>query len=170
MTNPKVDLSHKSRAEKEEREERGTAMLTGREIKERQEVSNSPTAHKEFLRLMKIMKAIGKNDALYEAQINRMAELTGETDDLRIQRDTTKKRIDQLEEKLESGDGDFDKLNRSIAAAQKMYLELDKQIMKKREMLSKLETTNCFTVSTSTRTVNTKLPEEIDPVAAALLG
>lgn len=169
-SNPKTDLSHTSKRDKAEQEERAVAMITGSKIKEHKQVADNPAAHKEYVRLMKIMRKINKDDSLYEAQVNRMAELAGEIEELRSQREKVQKNIKKVEKQMDKGEGDFEKLNNTIIKYQKTYIDLDKQIMKKREMLNKLETTNCFTVSTSNRTVNTKLPEDIDPVAAALLG
>ena len=63
--------SHRTKKELKLREEGEAALATGVAIRERPEVKKNPIAHKEFLRVNKLLKNIGKNDAIYEPVINR---------------------------------------------------------------------------------------------------
>ena len=69
---------HLTNAEKEQREHYEKALLSGKKITERKRVRDDAIAHGEFRRVVALMKAIGKNDALYAEQINRYAELHSE--------------------------------------------------------------------------------------------
>ena len=62
---------HRTKKEKEAREKAEAAMLTGQRCFERDCVKADPVAHKEYLRLTKLLSTIQKNDALYGASINR---------------------------------------------------------------------------------------------------
>ena len=53
-------------------------LLTGKVLKERKEVKENEAAHKEFVRLQKLLKNIEKNDDLYSATINRYCLMQAE--------------------------------------------------------------------------------------------
>ena len=63
--------SHRTKAELEQRKKEEEALVTGEKLKERKETRQSPVAHKEFRRIIKLLEKIQKNDALYEPIINR---------------------------------------------------------------------------------------------------
>lgn len=69
---------HLTNAEKAQREYFEQSLLSGKKITERKRVREDAVAHGEFRRVTALMKAIGKNDALYAEQINRYAELHSE--------------------------------------------------------------------------------------------
>lgn len=62
--------SHRTKAELKLREEAERAALTGFPLRECAEVKRDPIAHKEFMRVRKLLSAVGKNDALFESVIN----------------------------------------------------------------------------------------------------
>ena len=78
--------SHRTKAELEKRREGENALATGTSLKERPEVKKNEIAHKEFLRLNKLLKSIEKNDAIYEAVINRYCILHAECQDFQNRR------------------------------------------------------------------------------------
>lgn len=63
--------SHRTKAELEQRKRGEESLLTGIKIKENPEVRKNEEAHKEYLRVKKLLKAIEKEDELYGAVINR---------------------------------------------------------------------------------------------------
>lgn len=63
--------SHRTKKELRQREQAEKALLTGIPLKERQEVKDNEIAHKEFLRLKKLLEKINKFDDMYGAVINR---------------------------------------------------------------------------------------------------
>ena len=70
--------SHRTKAELEQREKAEAAMLSGKKCFERESVRANPIAHKEFCRVVELMRAIGKDDALYAPEYNRYAEIYAE--------------------------------------------------------------------------------------------
>ena len=89
--------SHRTKAELEKRKEGEKALATGTQLKERPEVKNNEVAHKEFLRLNKLLKTIEKNDAIYEAVINRYCILHAECHEFEQRRSNFLHSIDELE-------------------------------------------------------------------------
>ena len=71
--------SHRTKRELRQREQAEKAVLTGIPLKERPEVRENETAHKEFLRLKKLLEKIDKFDDMYGAVINRYCILYAET-------------------------------------------------------------------------------------------
>ena len=70
--------SHRTKAELKIREEGEKSLSTEIELKERKEVKQNKEAHKEFKRIEKLLKNIGKNDAIYEVVINRYCLIQAE--------------------------------------------------------------------------------------------
>ena len=58
--------SHRTKAELNAREKGEAAFATGIPIKEKEETKKNVVAHKEFLRVTKLLNKIEKCDALYE--------------------------------------------------------------------------------------------------------
>ena len=57
--------SHRTKAELSARKQGEEELMTSETLKERKEVKDNKIAHKEFLRIEKLLKNIGKNDAIY---------------------------------------------------------------------------------------------------------
>ena len=70
--------SHRTKKEMAERAKAEEQLLTGKILKERKEVKENEAAHKEFVRLQKLLKSIEKNDDLYSATINRYCLMQAE--------------------------------------------------------------------------------------------
>ena len=66
---------HRTKKEKESRKNAELRQLTGKKLTEFKQVRENETAHKEFQRIQKLLKVVGKDDALYSAGINRYCEL-----------------------------------------------------------------------------------------------
>jgi len=125
--------SHRTKAELKLREEGEKALATGVALKERPEVKSNPVAHKEFLRLNKLLKAIGKNDAIYEAVINRYCQLQGECADYENTIMNLKQDLEELKENRHSMDvAEYYKLKNDI---EKLIDSKDRQLQTKRKML-----------------------------------
>ena len=65
--------SHRTKAELNAREKGEAAFATGIPIKEKEETKKNVVAHKEFLRVTKLLNKIEKCDALYENIITATA-------------------------------------------------------------------------------------------------
>ena len=160
--------SHRTKKELKLREEGEKALTTGVALKERPEVKSNPVAHKEFLRLNKLLKAIGKNDAIYEAVINRYCLLQAECTEFEERREKFYEQMKELEERVtEMEPDDYFKLQSEM---QKNIINLDKQIQSKRKMLFDLEKENIMTIASALRSIPKKTEKNENPLLKALNG
>jgi len=149
--------SHRTKKELAYRRQKENANMTGQPLKEDRNTRVNEAAHKEFLRLKKIMKAIEKDDAIYSAVINRYCIITAETSDLV----TTRMSLSELAEEIKSHRDDYDSFKeyqKELLAIQEQITSVDISIQKKRQQLFSIEKENCMTVSSSLRVFN-KTPE-----------
>ena len=63
--------SHRTKKELKARKQAEESLLSGVILKESKEVEGNPRAHKEFLRVRKLLSGIEKSDDLYGSVINR---------------------------------------------------------------------------------------------------
>lgn len=158
--------SHRTKAELKMREEGEKALSTEIELKERKEVKQNKVAHKEFKRIEKLLKNIGKNDAIYEAVINRYCLLQAECFDLEERREEFYKLIFDLKAEMISV---TDKMNydediatykleyaKAIAKITNSMMAIDKQIASKRKMLLDIEKENVMTIASALRSIPKK--------------
>lgn len=171
---------HLTKAEIEQRTRFENALLSGRKIRERERVKRDPAAHCEFKRVIGLLRAIGKDDALYSEQINRYAELFSECEfykdelsvlrnmlsNLRLTVDETGGYMRGLADGSEGGDpetlkGLAEALGGLLAEHGKLMKQLsdiELRIKQKREAMTVIERENCMTVSAALRTI----PKEVD--------
>lgn len=160
--------SHRTKKELKLREEGEKALATGVALKERPEVKNNPVAHKEFIRINKLLKKIGKNDAIYEAVINRYCLLQAECTEFEERREKFYEQMNELEERVsEMEPDDYFKLQSEM---QKNIINLDKQIQSKRKMLFDLEKENIMTIASALRSIPKKTEKNENPLLKALNG
>jgi hypothetical protein len=167
--------SHRTKAELKQRQEGEAALSTGVALKERPQVRNNPTAHKEFKRLNGLLKTIGKNDAIYETIINRYCMLYAECFDLEAKRERIFESAKNLEEMLDEYRGgvsfdDFRSAARSISEMYQTMLACDKQIQAKRKMLFDIEKENIMTIAAAIRNIPKKNDKPKSRLAEALQG
>jgi hypothetical protein len=176
--------SHRTKAELKMREEGEKSLSTDIVLKERKEVRQNKVAHKEFKRVQKILKNIDKNDAIYEAVINRYCLLQAECFDLEERREECYNLISKLREEekeliaelkdRENIDELIDyKLEyaKSLAKMMSSMSTIDKQIQAKRKMLLDIEKENVMTIASALRCVPKKEDREIDnPLLKVLRG
>lgn len=158
--------SHRTKAELKIREEGEKSLSTETELKERKEVKQNKVAHKEFKRIEKLLKNIGKNDAIYEAVINRYCLLQAECFDLEEKREEFYKLIFELKAEMKSitdkMDGEEDittytlEYSKSIAKMMSSMMAIDKQIASKRKMLLDIEKENVMTIASALRSIPKK--------------
>ena len=176
--------SHRTKAELKMREEGEKSLSTDIEIKERKEVKQNKVAHKEFKRIEKLLKNIDKNDAIYEAVINRYCLLQAECFDLEERREECYNLISKLREEEKELIAELkDKENidelidykleyaKSVAKMMSSMSTIDKQIQAKRKMLLDIEKENVMTIASALRCVPKKEDRETDnPLLKVLRG
>ena len=153
--------SHRTKKELKQREQGEKKLSSGKELSERPEVRKNPIAHKEFLRINKLLKSIEKNDAIYEIIINRYCIMIAECNDLAEKREKIYEQAQRLENKLEElgNDASFEELRAvtsDIACIYGTMIALDKQIQAKRKMLLDIEKENIMTIAAALRSIPKK--------------
>ena len=159
--------SHRTKKELRDREKAEAALLTGKTLKETEEVKNNELAHKEFLRIKKLLRSIEKNDDLYGSTINRYCLLLAECSDFEKKRETIFERQKELEKRKD--DMEFSEYINLQNDLIKSMLALDKQVQAKRKMLLDIEKENVMTIAASLRSIPKKT-EKKNPLREALSG
>lgn len=172
--------SHRTKKELEQRKNGEAALLTGSNLTERPEVKNNRIAHKEFLRINKLLSSIGKNDAIYEGVINRYCLLSAEClecekkqaefyeSKLELQQEYRKQKI------VENDDGTVrysltpSEYYKLLSNMQKNIIGLDKQLQAKRKMLFDIERENVMTIASALRSIPKKEEKQQSALLAAL--
>lgn len=171
--------SHRTKAELEARKNAESGLLSNRKLQERKEVKENKTAHAEFQRVSKLMKAIGKDDALYSSGINTYCLLYAEIGDLHEQM----KMLDETGEMLRETFGHLvDDPERAIDPEEiiqfeKAFTRLISQrlnisavIDKKRKMMLDIDKENVMTISAALRSIPKKPEKKENALMAALRG
>ena len=172
--------SHRTKAELKLREEGEKALSTEAKIKERKEVKQNKVAHKEFKRIQKLLENIDKNDAIYEAVINRYCLIQAECHDLEERREEFYKLIFKLKEESKEITRELEdseevmayKLEyaKEIAKMMSSMLAIDKQVASKRKMLLDIEKENVMTIASALRSIPKKEEKEGNPLLKVLRG
>lgn len=164
--------SHRTKAELEARKEAEEALASGTKMKERQEVKKDEVAHKEYMRISKLLKSIEKNDDLFGACINRYCQLYAECKDLEQKREVFFQRAQKLEERE---DEIFAKEEMSmkeyyslLSSLQSQVIACDKQVQAKRKMMFEHEKENIMTVAAGLRSIPKNEKSEDDPLKGLL--
>ena len=160
--------SHRTKAEMRQRETAEKELLTGEKLREAKAVKENPLAHKEFLRVKKLLGNIGKNDDLYGNVINRYCLLLAECTEFEMKRENIYLRMDELEDhKADIEFTDYIKLQIDLS---KQLISYDKQIQTKRKMIFDMEKENVMTIASALRSVPKKVEKKKNPLAEALSG
>ena len=164
---------HRTKAEIAARTQAEQDMLSGKKLAEFPAVKGDPVAHAEYKRVSALMKAIGKDDALYSAAVNRYAELRGEI--AQLQQDAARYRVlmDSLQRKFDESDPDSEEITAFAKAYSGMLTQankLDDKIMQKRRMMGDIEKENCMTVQAALRSIPKEAGKKEENPLAAILG
>lgn len=164
--------SHRTKAELKAREDAEKAVLSGKPLWERSEVKNNKTAHKEFLRISKLMGNIGKDDALYSSGINTYCELYAEITELERDIDHIRELTEKLEDEFEKLEvKDFDKItafSKSLVKLKSQKISIGAAIDRKRNMMLAIDKENVMTISAALRNIPKTPQKQENPLLAAL--
>lgn len=171
--------SHRTKAELETRRKAESGLLSNKRLYERREVREDKTAHTEFQRVAKLMKAIGKDDALYSSGINTYCLLYAETVELHEQMkmlDTTAELLRQSFERLiddPAGAPEPEEIisfEKSFTRLVSQRLNISAMIDKKRKMMLDIDKENVMTISAALRSIPKQPEKKENPLLAALRG
>ncbi len=165
--------SHRTKEELDVREKGEKSVLSGSPLFERAEVKKNKTAHKEFLRVSKLMTSIGKNDALYSSAINTYCKLYAEICALEADLAGIDRRVESTEKAFEGIEGlTFEQVtsfNRQIDKLISKKIAIGTAIDRKRNMRLAIEKENVMTISSALRAIpKNPQKEEVNPILAAL--
>lgn len=166
--------AHKTKAELAARERAEEGMLTGQRLREDPAVRDNPVAHATFLRTRKLLAAVGKDDALYGAQINRYCLLTAECAAFEEKREFFFHQLEDFEAvKSTLIQREEISYKEAVSIEQKFQsavLAVDKQIQAKRKMLFDLERENVMSIAASLRSIPKTPDKTTNPLLEALRG
>ena len=143
--------SHKTKAELKQRAEAEQAALTNLKMRESAEVKSDPVAHEEFKRVTRLLKAVGKNDALYESVINDYC--------------LSKSEIARYMKMLEEVEND---VNIKSADRYRLIMEISDKIERIRKRRVDIEKENGMTIASSARSIPKRVEKNTNPIMAAL--
>jgi len=174
---------HRTKAEKELREKAEKNLKTGKKLKEFDETKKDVVAHKEYLRVSKLLAANDKDDDMYSAVVNRYCILCSECRVYELLIESYNSAIIELSEDKEKIVEDYlpaDRKSEGISLAQyyklksnfsKTLTSLDEMIMKKRKMMFDIEKENLMTVASGLRSIPKKPDSEPEnPLKKLLIG
>lgn len=160
--------SHRTKKELRQRKNAEADLLTGKTIVETKEVKENTFAHKEFLRIRKLLQAIGKDDDLYSGVINRYCMLSAECKEFEEKRERVYKKQIELEEHSQDMEfSDYLKLQTDLS---KTLLAYDRQVQAKRKMMFDIEKENVMTIASALRSIPKKPEEKKNVLREALSG
>lgn len=172
--------SHRTNKEIEFREKAESSTLSGTVLKERPEVKNNTVAHKEFLRLNKLLKSLEKNDAVYEPVINRYCLLQAECADIEEQKIYFYNLVKELKKSFKEVTDEFEDRefaanllvdhSRQMANLQNGIIKLDSNLQTKRRMLFDIERENIMTIAAALRSIPKQEEKGEDPLLKVLRG
>ena len=165
---------HRTKAEREARQQAEQDMLSGKKGFERANVKADPVAHAEFKRVSALMKAVGKDDALYFAIINRYCELFSEIIRYQSEMARWQKLMEELQERFDETEANAEEIIEFAKTYKGMGERIDKInaiIQQKRKMMLDLEKENGMTVAAALRAIPKGTgKKETDPLMAILGG
>lgn len=143
--------SHRTKAEMAQREAAEKALLTGITMRENADVKKDKVAHREYQRVIKILTAIGKNDALFESVINDYCRLESDI-----------QRYRELRNELENDE------TISGSTRYELIAKYDTQIEKYRKQRRDIEKENGMTIASSARTIPKTPTKAVNPLMEVL--
>lgn len=177
----KEGKSHRTKAEIELRKAGEESVKSGKELIERREVKKDKVAHKEFLRLKRLLEGMEKADELFSSCINRYCLLYSECFQFEQLKSVYQKCVEEIMLDKEKIVKDYvdDKKADTISLTQYyriknsfsgMILDLDARIMQKRKMMFDIEKENIMTVASGLRSIP-KEPQQAseNPLLKALM-
>lgn len=160
--------SHRTKKEISQREKAEESLLTGKKLAESKEVKENSLAHKEFLRISKLLKKIEKDDDLYGSAINRYCLILAECKEFEEKREYIYNSQKELENHL--GEIEYSDYLKLQIALSKQLISYDRQVQSKRKMLLDIEKENVMTIAASLRSIPKKTEKKSNPLKEALSG
>ncbi len=170
MARPSKSLDNMSKnltkGEEQRRRRAEKAALSGIAIREWPEVKADEEAHKEFRRVKKLLAAVGKDDAMYEAVINDYCAYKGDIERYRRYREDIQKDLDDFIN--EDGVDPSDRYKIKVKMRDEIFA-CDNQISKLQKKRFDIEKETGFTVASALRSIPKKREKAENPLLKVLL-
>lgn len=160
---------HRTKAEKAVREKAEKDLFTGSVLKEWDEVKTNEIAHKEFLRIKNLLKAVKQDDDLYGAVINIHCKLKSEESEMLKAKEQFIKTLEEAEENISLTEMKWSEIVKLKVSIQDQILKCDKQIMDKRKLLLDISKENIMTIQSALRSIPKKEEKKQESAMAAFL-
>jgi phage terminase small subunit len=160
---------HRTKTEKAVREKAEASLLTGTKMKESPEVKADPIAHKEFKRIQRLLRSIGKDDDLSGNIINTHCLLHAECKEFEQMKDRLYSELKDLSEAYQNGKIDFLEYMNQKGQLQDRLFTCDKKIMEKRKMILDISKENIMTIQSALRSIPKKTEKKEPSKMAAML-
>ena len=120
-----------------------------------------PNAHRLFVTCRRLLRKIGKNDALYSTTINRYCQLYAECLDFQRKREVYHQRAFDLEQQFADETKTL-AFYQTLADLEGKVIGLDRQVQAKRKMLLDIEKESCMTIAAALRAIPKQVPDETE--------
>ncbi len=152
--------SHRTKGELEQRKTAEKAALTGLPMRESPEVKQDTVAHKEFCRVRKLLTAVGKNDALYEAVMNDYCRFKSDIARYTAMREDVQKDLAALDDE----EMDIVERYKLKASLVKQIMDCDQRIQAFQKKRFDIEKENAMTISSAIRSIPKTVAEKKNPL------
>lgn len=166
--------SHRTKEELKLREEMEKSTLSGEPLFERREVRKNKIAHKEFLRISKLMSSIEKSDGLYSSGINtycmlyaEIRELQEDIAEIALLAERTREAFRGIENVSAEELISFTKQINKLLSQKTAIMSL---IDRKRNMMLAIDKENVMTISASLRAIPKTPQKQTNPILDILGG
>ena len=150
------------------------STLSGEPLFERREVKKNKVAHKEFLRISKLMASIEKSDALYSSGINTYCMLYAEIQELQEDIAEIALLAEQTREKFYVIENvtaeDIERFTKQISKLISQKTAIMSLIDRKRGMMLAIDKENVMTISASLRSIPKTPQKQTNPIMDILEG
>jgi hypothetical protein len=135
-------------------------------------VKSNPIAHREFMRIKKLLKAIQKDDDLSGNIINTHCLLHAECKEFEIMKTQLYEDVGELSDEYKNGNIEFLEYSERKCKLQDRIFACDKKVMEKRKMILDISKENIMTIQSALRSIPKKPTDETadDPMARLLGG
>ena len=170
--------SHMTKKQLEKRKSEEEKLSSKKSMKMWPTTKKNLIAAKEFRRVKKLLEDIDKDDALYEAVINRYCIIKAEVEELEGRSEELYQLIEKLEKAFDDASSEVPvsermemlmEFTREITRLMSCIAGIDKDIQTKRKMLFDIEKENVMTVAAALRAIPKKEEKE-DPLLQILKG
>ena len=151
---------HMTKEEIEQRRAAEAALITGKRMKIWPEVNADKIAREEFERVAELLGIIDKDDALQEGVVNRYCLLRSECVGFEKKREIFMRSLAELKREYKADKLLANQYFTLVGEMQRNIVNIDRQVMSKRNMMLAIEKENLMTIASALRSIPKKLEKK----------